>query len=237
MKTYKSILFLIFVCVVFAGCFWFSNYLYKKKTNLDIEVNFTHQPIFLNDSLVNKLLTQNFLHKSSLNKDSLDLNMLENQMSSTPELENVEIFIEPEGKLSFLITERKPLFKLASTPPFFSDSKGILFKYKAIDSLNIPVFKTSSSTLSLKSTAKLIRRLKADPFLGKELKTITLEENQYLLELKSYDFQIIFGKSKRIDEKIKKLKVFCAFQNAQDSLGRYEKINLSYKKQVVASTF
>ena len=87
----------------------------------------------------------------------------------------------------------------------------------------------------MKSTAKLIRRLKADPFLGKELEIITLEENQYLLELKSYDFQIIFGKSKSIDEKIKKLKVFCAFQKTQDNLLKFKKINLSYNKQVVAS--
>jgi hypothetical protein len=48
---------------------------------------------------------------------------------------------------------------------------------------------------------------------------------------------VVFGAPTRIQEKIKKLKVFCAFQNVQDSLGKYQKINLSFKKQVVASTF
>ena len=82
----------------------------------------------------------------------------------------------------------------------------------------------------------LIKNLIADPFLSEELKSIGLNDNQYQLKLKSFDFKIIFGSAVRIKEKIKKLKVFCAFQKLQDSLSRYKKINLSYNNQVVAST-
>ena len=38
-------------------------------------------------------------------------------------------------------------------------------------------------------------------------------------------------------QKIEKLKIFCAFQNIQDSLRGYKKINLTYSNQVVATTF
>jgi len=69
------------------------------------------------------------------------------------------------------------------------------------------------------------------------LKSIRLEKNQYHLHLKSYDFQVVFGTPDRAQEKINKLKMFCAFQNVQDSLKTFQKINLSYKRQVVASTF
>ena len=74
-------------------------------------MSYSNSPRFLNDSIVNKLLTQNLLSKYSLQKDSLDLNILENKMNKIPEFKNVEIFLFPEGELTFQITERKPLFK------------------------------------------------------------------------------------------------------------------------------
>lgn len=222
--------------LIFIGSCWFSQYKYGKKNKLRVNINYLNPPLLLNDSLVNKLLTQNLPTKFSLQKDSLDLNILEKKMNKIPEVENMEIFLLPQGVISFNITERKPLFKFDSTPSFYSDANGVLFNFKNIDSLPYPEFKTISSTISLENSALLIKNLIADPFLSEELKSVGLNDNQYQLKLKSFDFKIIFGSANRIKEKIKKLKVFCAFQKLQDSLSRYKKINLSYNNQVVAST-
>jgi len=237
MKIKKSILFLITMILLLGGCCWFAQYRYQNKNTLKIEVSFTHAPQLLNTLAVNKLLTQKLGSKSSLMKDSLDLNMLEIQLNSTPEVKNAEIFVQPEGVLSLQITERQPLFKVVSDPPFFSDASGALFAFQTLDSIHYPEFYASTPTLSMESTAALISSLKTDPFLARELKSIRLEKNQYHLHLKSYDFQVVFGTPDRVQEKINKLKMFCAFQNVQDSLKTFQKINLSYKRQVVASTF
>jgi len=237
MKINKSILFLITMILLLGGCCWFAQYRYQNKNTLKIEVSFTHAPQLLNTLAVNKLLTQKLGSKSSLMKDSLDLNMLEIQLNSTPEVKNAEIFVQPEGVLSLQITERQPLFKVVSDPPFFSDASGALFAFQTLDSIHYPEFYASTPTLSMESTAALISSLKTDPFLARELKSIRLEKNQYFLHLKSYDFQVVFGTPYRVQEKINKLKMFCAFQNVQDSLKTFQKINLSYKRQVVASTF
>ncbi len=237
MKIKKSILFLITMILLLGGCCWFAQYRYQNKNTLKIEVSFTHAPQLLNTLAVNKLLTQKLGSKSSLMKDSLDLNMLEIQLNSTPEVKNAEIFVQPEGVLSLQITERQPLFKVVSDPPFFSDASGVLFAFQTLDSIHYPEFYASTPTLSMESTAALISSLKTDPFLARELKSIRLEKNQYHLHLKSYDFQVVFGTPDRAQEKINKLKMFCAFQNVQDSLKTFQKINLSYKRQVVASTF
>ena len=200
-------------------------------------MSYSNPPRFLNDSIVNKLLTQNLLSKYSLQKDSLDLNILENQMNKIPEFKNVEIFLFPEGELTFQITERKPLFKLNSNPSLYSDVNGILFKFNSSDSSKFPLFKTISSTLSFETTAYVIKNLTKDPFLSGELNKVELIKDEYQLKLKSFDFNIIFGSPKRIKEKIKKLKVFCAFQKVQDSLTNFKKINLSYINQVVATMY
>ena len=93
MKIKKSIIFLIFMINILFVAFWFSQHRNQLKSNLKTEVTFFKPPLFLNESLVNKMLTQNFRDEYSLQKDSLDLNMLENKLKSIPEIQNVEIFI------------------------------------------------------------------------------------------------------------------------------------------------
>ena len=110
MKLNKSILFFVLSSLIFIGSYWFSQYKYGKKNKLSVNINYSNPPLLLNDSLVNKLLTQNLPVKFSLQKDSLDLNILEKKMNKIPEVENMEIFLLPQGVISFYITERKPLF-------------------------------------------------------------------------------------------------------------------------------
>ena len=217
-------------------CLCVSHINHRSKKVLRLEILHTHRPLFLNDSLVNKLLTQNLPHKLVMSKDSLDLNILENQMSSIPEINNVQTYITLENKLFLSITEREPLFKVVSSPPRFSDLNGKLFTFKTIDSLYVPSFETSSSTISISLTAKFIKKLLADPFLNRELEKVYLKNNNYQIKLKSYNFKIIFGRPTRIAKKIKKLKVFCTLINDNDSIDNYTNINLSYMKQIVALT-
>lgn len=236
MKQYRSLFFLVSITVLFIVCVGFSHYRNQKKNIETIAIQFTRPAKLLDELTVNKLLTQNWGSKFSLPKDSLDLNMLENQLNSTPEIENAELFLAPEGTLSLQVTERTPLFKYGSNSSLFSDASGALFHYKQNDSIPYPLFYTSSATFSLDVTAALIETLQEDPFLARELKSVQLEKNQYKLSLKSYEFEVLLGTPTRVKEKIKKLKVFCAFQHVQDSLKNYKSINLSYDKQVVASS-
>ena len=236
MKRFSSYIFLGCMVVLMVGSYWFSQYKNQARTVSEIEINFTSPALLLAPLLVNKLLTQNLDQQSKKNKESLDLNMLEAQLKRTPEIKNAEVFKLPQGGLSVEVTERKPLFIVESDPPYFGDEEGILFKYKTIDSLSFPVFKKNSIDSSLSLSAALISRLKKDPLLASELEVISLEDNHYTLELRSFPFKVILGDASQLNEKLEKLKVFCAFQLNQDSLKGYDKINLSYDKQVVATT-
>ena len=76
-----------------------------------VKVEFTKKPILLNDSLVNKLLTQKLEARSILNEDSLDLNMLEYQLKTVPELEKVEIFITPKENWYLNLPKESPYLR------------------------------------------------------------------------------------------------------------------------------
>ena len=181
------------------------------------------------------MLKQNLNQQSKQFKESLDLNMLETQLKQIPEVKNIEIYKFPQGDFYVEVTKRKPLFEVLSDKHFFADSEGILFEYRSIDSLKLPVFVMDSTVPSVVQTADLISKLKNYPLLEMELETIYLNENEYIFKLRSFPFDVILGDSSRLNQKIQKLKVFCAFQISQDSLNEYELINLSYKNQVVAS--
>jgi len=233
----KTAVFFGLMIVLFGGTVGYFSYLATLREVTEVNVKFTTPPRFLESTLVNKLLTQKSEAGSALRKDSLDLNMLENQLKTIPEVRNVEAYFLPEGSLFVELTERNPLFKAGYNSPYYVDQEGVLFGTKMLNEDNYPVFISPTHTLSLDATANLIETLLEDAFLARELKEVAFENNSYWLNLKSYPFTIQMGKPTEIKEKIEKLKVFCAFQKLQDTLNGYKKINLSYKNQVVASTF
>ena len=236
MRFKKNIFFLVLMLFFLAEIVYFSNQKNIVRVDDNIKISFTHSPRFLDTILVNKLLTQNFRGKSVQLKDSLDLNMLEKKLNQIPEIQNAELFVLLKGQLSVSITERIPTFKINSIPSFYADASGVTFPFVKVENNQLPVFEADTIDASIINAAIIIERLKTDTFIKSELKTLYLEGDSYHLKLKSYPFEIVLGNENALNEKIEKLKVFCAFQNIQDSLINYKKINLTYTNQVVATT-
>ena len=235
MKRHSGVIFLMVMFLLVGSSYWFSQLKNRARTLDKFSVEFTHPALLLDTLLVNKLLTQNFKIQSNEDKESLDLNMLETQLKRTQEVQNVEIYQLPQGGLSVAVTERKPLFEFESHTRFLGDVEGVLFKYQPIG-LRLPILKMDSINATISSSADLISKLKQDTLLDFELETISLDEIGYTLELRSFPFQVILGDSTQLKHKLEKLRIFCAFQISQDSLKGYDRINLSYDNQVVATT-
>ena len=236
MRFKKNIVFLVLMLFFLAEIVYFSNQKNIVRVVDNVKISFTHSPRFLDTILVNKLLTQNFRGKSVQLKDSLDLSMLEKKLNQIPEIQNAELFFLLKGQLSVSITERIPTFKINSIPSFYADASGVTFPFVKFENNQLPVFEADTIDASIINAAIIIERLKTDTFIKSELKTLYLEGDSYHLKLKSYPFEIVLGNENALNEKIEKLKVFCAFQNIQDSLINYKKINLTYINQVVATT-
>ena len=236
MRFKKNIVFLVLMLFFLAEIVYFSNQKNIVRVVDNVKISFTHSPRFLDTILVNKLLTQNFTGKSVQLKDSLDLNMHEKQLNQITEIQNAELFVLPKGQLSVSITERIPTFKINSIPSFYADASGVTFPFVKVENNQLPVFEADTIDASIINAAIIIERLKTDTFIKSELKTLYLEGDPYHLKLKSYPFEIVLVNENALNEKIEKLKVFCAFQNIQDSLINYKKINLTYTNQVVATT-
>ena len=233
MKRYLKILILIFSITFITSVSIYGILRNLNKKSFEKNIIYIGNNVFLNDSIVNKLLTQIQGDKYLKSKDSLDLNYIESELKNNQFIEKVEVYWKFHDFLEIKIKEREPLYILKNKN-FFVDSYGKFFPMKKIEK-DLPKVFTKLSKNNLNIITKFILRINQDNFMKRELNKIYFENNEFKINLKSYDFNIIFGNSKRLNEKVEKLKVFCAFQNAQDSLKNYPVINLNYLNQVIAS--
>ena len=233
MKSYLKILIFIFSITFITSVSIYGILKNQNKKSFEKNIIYIDNNVFLNDSIVNKLLTQIQGDKYLKAKDSLDLNNIESKLKNNQFIEKVEVYWKFHDFLEIKIKEREPLYILKNKN-FFVDSYGKFFPMKKIEK-DLPKVFTKLSKDNLNIITKFILRINQDNFMKRELNKIYFENNEFKINLKSYDFNIIFGNSKRLNEKIGKLKVFCAFQNAQDSLKNYPVVNLNYLNQVIAS--
>jgi len=233
MKRYLSILILIFSIALIISVSIFGVLRNQTKKSFKKSIIYSGENVFLNDSLVNKLLTQILHDKFLKTKDSLDLNIIESELKNNHFIEKVEVYWKFYDFLEIKIKEREPLYILKNEK-YYVDSNGKSFPMKKIKK-DLPEVYTKLSNDNLNMITKFILRINQDNFMRRELNKIYFENNEFKINLKSFDFNIIFGNSKRFKEKVEKLKVFCAFQNAQDSLKNYPVVNLNYLNQVIAS--
>ena len=233
MKRYFDILILFFSIVIITSISTYAIIKNENKRQFKKNIIFSENNIFLNDSIVNKLLTQIFHERYMKAKDILDLNIIETELKNNEYVENAEIYWKFHDVLEIRIKEREPLYILKKEN-FYVDSFSNIFPMKEIKK-DLPKVSSELPEVDLISVTKFILKTNNDSFMKSELDKIYIKQDEFKINLKSFDFDIIFGDSKRLYEKIEKLKVFCAFQKVQDSLTNFTLVNLNYLNQVIAS--
>ena len=233
MKRYLNILILIFSTAFILSISIYGTLRNQNKKKFEKNIVFSSNNVFLNDSIVNKLLTQILYDKYLKRKDSLDLNIIETELRNNQFIKSAEVYWKFHDVLEIRIKEREPLY-IMTNENYYVDSFGKFFPMKEIKK-DLPRVLSELSKINLKSLTNFVLRINKDQFRKSELDKIYFEKDEFRINLKSFDFDIIFGNSKRLKEKVEKLKVFCAFQKVQDSLTNYPLVNLNYLNQVIAS--
>ena len=233
MKGYLNILILIFSTAFIVSISIYGTLRNQNKKKFEKNIIFSSNNVFLNDSIVNKLLTQILYDKYLKRKDSLDLNIIETELRNNQFIKSAEVYWKFHDVLEIRIKEREPLY-IMTNENYYVDSFGKFFPMKEIKK-DLPRVLSKLSKINLKSLTNFVLGINKDQFMKSELDKIYFEKDEFRINLKSFDFDIIFGNSKRFKEKVEKLKVFCAFQKVQDSLTNYPLVNLNYLNQVIAS--
>ena len=224
--VFFGLIFLLVVCL--SG---FAHLKNKNREVTEFEISFEfNSSHFLNDSIVNKLLIQNTQSLPWKSLDSLDLNMLESLIEKNPFIQNAEVFNYPQGIVGVRIQERKPVLRILGDANYYIDQFANEVPLSKRYSPNVPVYMGT-----LNEVLSILKAIKQDSFLESELAAIFIKNNSYYLALRSFDFEIEIGRLNDFSAKLEKLKIFCAYQQNNESEKQYKHISLKFKNQIVGS--
>lgn len=188
---------------------------------------------FLSKEIVNKLLIQSNDSLFFQQKDMVALNKVEQQFNNHPVIKNAELYTVPQGKLYIEIEERLPIVRIQADTSFYLDEAAQKIPLSERFTAKVPLFYGELKEENMYALVQLISRLSSDAFLADEVIDYQWENNAFIIGLRSYPFEVVWGQNHAFDQKVEKLKRFCAYvmENKDKTFNR---INLTYENQVVA---
>ena len=161
------------------------------------------------------------------------LNKVEQQFINHPVIKNADLYTVPQGKLYIEIEERLPIVRIQANTSFYLDEAVQKIPLSERFTAKVPLFYGELKEENMHALVKLISRLSSDAFLADEVIDYQWENNAFIIGLRSYPFEVVLGQNSAFDQKVEKLKRFCAYamKNKEKTFSR---INLTYENQVVA---
>lgn len=218
----------------------FSSYRYSSKPleEIIIHIDYAEGKYFLNDSLVKRIIDNKEMKVSQLNMGQIRVDLIEKLLNENPFVEKTQVFKDVNGKLMIDLKQKTPIARI-------NDGLRNEF-YLAEDLSTIPLSSVYSAEVLLvggsidendyQGIKKMIEIIKADKLLKNHIIAMKKESlNSFNLLVNKGDYIIEFGELERIEEKFENLKLFYEQYLGKVGLDYYEKINLKFNNQIVAT--
>ncbi|GGD89290.1 cell division protein FtsQ/DivIB [Planktosalinus lacus] len=225
------------VLILFVGfLFAFSSQRNAQRTLIEKHIVFLDDNNhFITYETVNKLLIQNKVEVTSIAKEILDLNEMEHRLSKNPMISKAEVFVTVDGILGAKIKQRKPIARVAASPPFYLDEEGTAMPLSEVHAARVPII-TGITDADYEEILPLLLKIREDEFMNNHIIGIQKESDDELrLFLRVYDFTIEFGKPTEIDKKFQKFKAFYQKTINDNTISAYNLVNLKVNNQVIGT--
>lgn len=229
-----KIFYFIFVGMLLLGSGIFSHIKSKTRIINNLEVIYrAGSPQFVTDEIVNKLLIQSQDSLFYKQKDMVDLSKLEQVFLTHPMIKDADVYVFPSGELSVEIEERKPVVRVEGEQSFYVDETGVKMPLSSSYSAKVPLFYGPINQTEMRDLAQLVLSISSDQFLNQQVIDYSLTGSQFAMNLRSYPFEVVWGKNQDFQTKSAKIKQFCAYYNTHKE-NKYKRINLTFQNQVIA---
>ena len=236
MKSKLGYIKFVLLLALMAFLYGFAEKRHSQRKLTGSEVHFTdNENLYVTVDAVNKLLIQNEEANANLGQETLDLNKVETLLNSHDMIENAEVFLKLDGKLSAIVTQRKPIGRAVGNTSFYLDKNGEVMPLSENFSARVPLMLGFDES-NILTAYPLVSYIKNDSFLSKHITTIQrLENGRYELKLRKADFVVYFGEIKNIALKFNNFKAFYKKALKDKKLDTYKKVNLQFGNQVVCT--
>lgn len=220
----------------------------KNASDILLVFNDVKQALSLNfDSLKGKPLSE------------INIEEIEKVISNMSYVKSVEAYAEIDGQIQLLLTQRRPIARVYGTSgkSFYIDQTGTIIPIRTsyparvvvisgyIDDAfytgeNLDIMASKNDSLFANSPLRMLYKLAAkinnDDFLKDEITQININSDQSIDLIPLVGNHVIQMLSlNNYDEKLEKLKLFYKEGLKQSGWGKYKKINIEYKDQIVCT--
>jgi len=207
---------------------------------------------------VKQALNLNFDSLKGRSMEEIHIEKIKKVISDMSYVKTVEIYTEINGEIQLLLTQRRPIARVYGTTgkSFYIDQTGTIIPIRTfyparvviVSGLiddgfytgeNIDLLASGNDSLfansPLRSLYKMVTKINNDDFLKDEITQIVIN-NQNINLIPLVGNHIIEMQSlNNFDEKLDKLKTFYKKGLRQSGWGKYKKINIEYKDQIVCT--
>ena len=229
---------IVSLLLIISGLYGFADYRSKAKKIDDISIKFLgDNNLYLNETLVNKLLIQKCGSLKNRRKEQVVLNTVETVIKSNPMVKNAQVYLSIEGELISKIVQRKPIGRVEGVSKFYLDDTGKRMPLSKQHSARVPIITGKITGKSLEDAYVILEFINEDDFLRKNVIGIHIEdEGKYQLKLRIENFVVNLGGIENLDEKFKNFMAFYVKAAKDKTLNKYAKVSLEFENQAVSYT-
>jgi len=218
----------------------------QKCSGYEIEILGTEEQMFIDKKKVEEMVFggQQFLNK---NIAEYNLRAMERKLESDVWVKDAELYFDHKGMLTIKVTEREPIarvFNMAGNS-FYIDSSGQKLPLPENQAAHLLVFtgfplqkgklKTSDSLL-MRQMIDLSLFINKHPFWSAQIQQIDITTNKtFELVPLVGNHLVVFGNGDDIPQKFARLEIFYKEVMSKTGFDFYDKLDVQYKDQVVAT--
>ena len=229
-------LFLLLGVIVFLYSFGKKRNDTRKLSKIDIEFIDGNSP-FITHNTVNKLLIQSETELTEIGKETLDLIGMESRLNDNPMVRNAHVFVTIDGTLGAKIEQRDPIARILMKDGsnFYLDTDGKQMPLSDVYSARVPIV-TGISENEFKELTPLLLNIRDDEFMHQSVVGLNQNRNgEVELEFRKYNLKVLFGKPVMIEKKFQNFKAFYKKTIQDSTFYGYDKVNLKFESQVIAT--
>lgn len=206
----------------------------RKISKIDVVFVDNNSPFITFDN-VNKLLIQSYEKVSDISKEALALREMEYRLIGNPMIRDAQVYVTIDGKLCARIEQREPIGRVSATPDYYLDSDGKVMSLSEVYSARVPII-TGASESEFSELTDLLLKIKEDEFMKRSVIGVHQRaDGEIELELRKVNFNVFFGKPVHIEKKFQNFKAFYKKTKKDSTLYGYNKVNLKFDSQVIAT--
>src|SRR5690606_30722019 len=217
----------------------FSAIRHARKPVKDISVRVDHESgkYFVNDSLVKKLLDNKEIHVSSIPLGDLNINHLEKALDRNSFIRKAEVFQDIDGVMKININQETPIARInTGTNEYYLSENLTEIPLSNLYAAKVVLVGGNIVKSDFAGLKELATEISADKLLKKHIIAIKKEKpNSFILLVNKGNYVIEFGELKDFKAKFDKLKLFYEQYLGKVGWNYYEKINLKFNNQIVAT--